>query len=237
MTSIPFKPVRIPACPATGQCDGFYIVSNLPPHHSQANRLIPCACTRARQAATIRAALPPALWRMTFETFQVGDDNRDAFNHARKFAGDPWGQDWFFLTLVGPNRRGKTHLAAAIVNALLARGEPAYFESVPALLDELRNGYRRGDFHQRLESVKNAPVLVMDDLGAENHGGSGQPFEVTWAHDKLYQIVDHRVMQQLPTVFTTNLVPDMMPKRTASRLWDRHHARVATIAAGKGQQR
>jgi len=39
------------------------------------------------------------------------------------------------------NSRDKTHLAAAIVNALLARSEPTYFENVPELLDYLRAGY------------------------------------------------------------------------------------------------
>jgi len=229
-TNLLTKPVRIPNCPSPGNCDGFYIVSNLPPHHPQADRLLPCACTRARAAAAIQAALPVALQRMTFEAFHVNNGNRSAYDGARTFARNPWGQDWFFLTLAGPNRKGKTHLAAAIVNALLARGEPAYFENVPALLDVLRGGYQDGSFHRKLERVKAAPVLALDDLGAETAGGSGQPFEVTWSHDKLYQIIDYRIVQELPTVFTTNLLPEMMPRRTASRLWDSHHARVVAIA-------
>ncbi len=227
-TSPSFRFGRIDACPSPGQCAGYYLASNLPPDHPQANQLLPCACTRARQAAIIQAALPPALQRMTFEAFQVNDENRAALNHARRFADDLWKNGCFFLTIVGPNRKGKTHLAAAIVNTLLARGEPALFENVPNLLDDLRNGYSDGSFYRQLERVKNAQVLALDDLGAES-GGSGQPFEVSWSHDKLYQVVDHRILHELPTVLTTNLTPAMLPKRIASRLWDQHHATVVAI--------
>lgn len=228
--------VRIPTCLAPGHCDGYYIISNLPPAHPQANRLMPCACTRARQAAIIQAALPPALRQMTFEAFQVNDENRTAFNHARKFAQSPWGQNQFFLTLIGPNRKGKTHLAAAILNALLDRGEPALFENVPNLLDDLRNGYSDDSFYHQLERVKNAQVLVLDDLGAES-SSSGQPFEVSWPHGKLYQVVDHRILHELPTVVTSNLTPDRLPQRIGSRLRDQHFAVMVALSTSNGQKR
>jgi len=223
------KPIRIQTCPGTEHCDGFCIVNNLPPDHPQAGHLIPCACTRAQWANAIQVTLSPTLQRMTFEAFKVNDDNRDAFNHAYKFAQNPWGQECFFLTMIGPNRIGKTHLAAAIINALLAHGEPAYFENVPALLDDLRSGYQDDSFHDRLRQVKTAQVLVLDDIGAESAGGSKVPYAVTWAHDKLYQIIDHRVINELPTVMTTNLTPDKLPQRIASRLWDQHLSIVVAV--------
>jgi DNA replication protein DnaC len=227
------RPLRIPVCPLPGNCPGYYLPSNLPPDHPQANRLIPCACTLARLAAVIQTELPPAIRRMTFGVFRETDENRKALTVARQFADAIWEQTKYFLTLIGPNRKGKTHLAAAIVNSLLVRSELAQFESVPALLDYLRAGYgsqANEDFDQRLEKVKDAPVLVLDDLGAES--GHGEQYEVTWAQDKLYQIVDHRLIKELPTIFTTNLLPDMLPKRIASRLWDRQCGIVVAITAG-----
>jgi DNA replication protein DnaC len=163
------RPLRIPVCPSPGNCPGFYLPANLPSDHPQANRLVPCACMLSRQAKTIQTELAPSLRAMTFETFRPEEalnttGNRTALERARQFAADPWGQGWYWLVLIGSNGRGKTHLAAAAVNALLARGEPSYFENVPELLDYLRAGYSSQsgeDFERRMARVKDAPVLVL----------------------------------------------------------------------------
>jgi DNA replication protein DnaC len=232
------RPLRIPVCPSPGNCPGFYLPANLPSDHPQARQLIPCACTLASQAKTIKAELAPSLRAMTFETFRPEEalgttGNRTAFERAQQFAADPWGQGWYWLVLIGANGRGKTHLAAAVVNALLARGEPSYFENVSELLDYLRAGYsvQSGeDFERRMTRVKDAPVLALDDLGAE--AGQNAAFEVSWAQDKVYQILDHRLVEQLPAIVTTNLPLDKLPQRIASRLQDRRAARVIAITTG-----
>jgi DNA replication protein DnaC len=199
---------------------------------SSACRLIPCACTLARQAGAIQAGLAPLLRAMTFETFRAEDSNRAAFERAQQFASNPWEQGWYWLVLIGANGRGKTHLAAAVVNAVLARGEPAHL-NVAELLDYLRAGYSAQgdeDFERRLARLKDALVLVLDDLGAE--AGHHALFEVSWAQDKVYQILDHRLVEQLPTIVTTNLPLNWLPQRIASRLQDRRAARVIAIPTG-----
>ena len=165
------RPVRITTCPSPETCDGYYLVADLPPDHPQAGKLLPCACTRARQSAAIRAGLPPKIQAMTFETFRVEKNNRDAFDLARQLANDPWGQNWYWLVLLGPpNQCGKTHLAAAVLNALLARGEPASFESVPELLDDLRDEYSDSGFSRRFERVKAAPCWHSTTWGSSRAG-------------------------------------------------------------------
>jgi DNA replication protein DnaC len=226
------KPLRVTVCPSPGYCPGFYLPANLPPDHPLAHQIIPCACTQAKRAAAIRAELPPTVVEMTFEAFCETGENRTALAVARRFAADPWEQGRDILTLIGPNRKGKTHLAAAIVNTLLDRGEPALFENVPELLDYLRAGYSQSDgqgFDKRFARIKDASVLVLDDLGAE--ANQDAPASVTWAQDKLYQIIDHRLMWQLPTVVTSNLRPDMMSARIGSRLRDERHAIVVAITS------
>ena len=146
------------------------------------------------------------LKRMTLEKFKVGrevsatkqerDTLRFAFETAKSFAEAPDG--WLLLT--GQPGCGKTHLAVAIVNERLARGQPAFFAFVPALLDHLRATFRPDSltgYDELFERVKTAPLLVLDDLGSEN----GTP----WAEEKLYQIIVHRHNARLPTVITTNL--------------------------------
>ncbi|HAZ31799.1 MAG TPA: DNA replication protein DnaC, partial [Dehalococcoidia bacterium] len=80
---------------------------------------------------------------MSFKTFDIQGMNADreqreslkmALEAARQFAESP--ENW--LVLVGPPGSGKTHLAAAIANQQITSQRPAFFASVPELLDHLR---------------------------------------------------------------------------------------------------
>lgn len=165
------------------------------------------------------------LSRMTFETFDpqgmaVGDEGVQnlgrALQLAQSFARQPDG----WLVFNGLPGCGKTHLAAAIANARQARGESVYFVVVPDLLDYLRATYSpdsRVTYDELFENVRNAPLLVLDDLGAQS--------STAWAQEKLYQLMNHRYNGRLPTVITTNLTPDEFDDRLSSRMLDQ---RVST---------
>jgi DNA replication protein DnaC len=86
---------------------------------------------------------------------------------ARAFAEEPEG----WLLIHGPSGAGKTHVAAAIANRCIERGQPALFVVVPDLLDHLRASYRPDSdmsYDLLLEQVRTAPVLILDDLGTQN---------------------------------------------------------------------
>ena len=46
----------------------------------------------------------------------------------------------------------------------------------------------------------------------------------------MYQIVDQRVLHELPTIITTNLTRKMLSPRIAARLWNGRYAIVVAIA-------
>ena len=112
---------------------------------------------------------------------------------AQEFAAAPSG----WLVLTGPSGSGKTRLAAAIANHCIKRGEPVLFVVVPDLLDHLRTAYDPQSplsYDELFDQVRNAPLLVMDGLGAHN--------ATPWAQEKLFQILNHRSNAELPTIFT-----------------------------------
>jgi DNA replication protein DnaC len=84
---------------------------------------------------------------MTFESMEpTGRDGfvdapsfRRAKDVAQTYSHDPMG----WLVISGPSGTGKTHLAAAIANRLIAGGRPAKFVSVPDLLDHMRATFDR----------------------------------------------------------------------------------------------
>ena len=130
---------------------------------------------------------------------------------AKGYAEDP--QNW--LVFMGEHGCGKTHLAAAIANKCADGGRPVIFKEVPELLDQLRATYRpdsTATYDQMFQLVKNAPLLVLDDLGTES--------ATEWAREKLYQILNYRYAAKLPTVITmVNSLEETEP-RLASRMLD-----------------
>jgi DNA replication protein DnaC/intein/homing endonuclease len=110
-----------------------------------------------------------------------------------------------------------THLAVAVMNDLMTRKKvPSLFVTVPEFLDNLREAYMipGRDLDEWMDAVKNADLLVLDDLGTE------RPTE--WVRERLFVVVNHRYREALPTLFTSNIGPENLPaqlgERTASRI-------------------
>ncbi|MCH7488342.1 MAG: ATP-binding protein [Chloroflexi bacterium] len=211
------------ACPL---CGGFgFVRQDVPADHPQFGRAVPCRCveTESRDVKLARlqhySNLGP-LTRLTFENLirrgrSADPRDQQRFNRcvddAEAFAQDP--QGW--RVLVGASGCGKTHIAAAVANRCLERGIPALFVVVPDLLDHLRAAYKPDaevSYDQLFEQVRNAPVLILDDLGTQ----SATP----WAQEKLFQIINHRYNARLPTVITTNMALSKFDDRLRTRLGD-----------------
>ncbi len=174
-----------------------------------------------------------ALRRFTFENLvpagRSGESDRfeRAYQAVRDYAEEPAG----WLVLTGGSGSGKTHLAAALANRRIEIGQPALFMVVPDMLDHLRASYDAGEddigFEQMFEHVRNAPLLILDDIDT----GAG----TTWAKEKMLQVVNHRFNLGLATVFTTTTRPQELDDRLATRLCDETLSRVLPLdGAGRG---
>ena len=188
-----------------------------------------CQTVASRRAHAMQAmsSLRGKLLTYSFKTFKPVIGAKPAFVEAQKFASNP--QGW--LVILGPNGNGKTHLAAAIANYLRERNIAVVFLNIPDLLDYLRNAFaprREWDdsnlsFEDRFEAIKSAPVLILDDFGAES--------ETPWANEKLYQILNYRTDLGLPTVITGNLKLSEVESRLRSRLGNRLLGKVVPNTA------
>ena len=167
--------------------------------------------------------LPVGTGHMTFEGFKMHPGLREAYDACFAFAEGE--ADFSFLTLWSDTGRGKTHLGIAVVRRWLARQIPARYAYVPLLLEELRRGFRvEGDmsYERRFDFYLNVPLLMLDDLGVES--------STRWVQEKLDTIIDHRLMNNLSTLVTTNLTMDDLNFRIASRL-QRRNSKVIVIDA------
>ncbi len=191
-------------------CEGRrWLTFDAPVGHPDFGRARPCECQvevaeSERSSRLRRYSNLGVLSRMTFDsTNPVGRSESEeaqrifiaAFEAAAAYAEEPTG--WLILT--GPNGAGKTHIAAAIANRCIEQGRPVFFVHVPDLLDDLRSTYAPHSvisYSELFEQVNNAPLLILDGLGAQ----SATP----WAQEKLQQIFNRRANAQLPTIVTTS---------------------------------
>lgn len=168
-----------------------------------------------------------------FETFEVQRRNssaqaianlREVKLAAEAFVDSPKG--WFVL--LGANGAGKTHLAAAISNAMRASGQDdIMFVVVPDLLDHLRAAFNPQSpvpYDRRFDELRRTPMLVLDDLGTE----SATP----WAKEKLFQLLNYRHTALLPTVITTTIAEERLEPWLRTRIRDATHCQVWTIRSG-----
>ena len=221
-------------CP---QCGGAgFLRQALPLDHPQFGKVIACGCVSAESVESRRdrlqqySSLGP-LTRLVFANLIAnGRSNnprdRQLFSgmvaDAKEFAEEPAG----WMLIHGSSGAGKTHVAAAIANRCIERGVPALFVVVPDLLDHLRAAYSPSSevgYDLMIEQVRNAPVLILDDLGTQN--------TTPWAQEKLFQILNHRYNSRLPTIVTTNLSVDRLDERLRMRLTDPDIARVYYVEA------
>lgn len=218
-------------------CQGFgYLCLDAPPGHPDFGRVVPCTCKLAeiedrRLQDLRRASNLGLLARMTFDSFvpeshglnpQAQENLRSAYKRTLAYAQKP--QGW--LILKGGYGCGKTHLAAAIANHQIEHALPVLFVVVPDLLDHLRAAFSPQSavsFDRRFETVRTAPVLVLDDLGAQS--------STPWAQEKLYQLLNYRYNAQLPTVITTNCELEDLDPRLRSRIAELEWSSLVHILA------
>jgi DNA replication protein DnaC len=205
--------------------DAGWVRMEVPVGHPNFGRLFPCECKVAEQAArgrdnVRRLSNLDGYTQHTFDDFEVVPGAEAAYNAAREYARNPEG--WLYLR--GGVGVGKTHLAVAAALEIRERTGSVLFAVVPDLLDHLRTTFDPSQgvaYDDRFNAIRGAFLLVLDDLGTEN--------TTPWAREKLYQIFNHRYVERLPTIVTSNQDHRHVDERILSRLLDTHLTRDVLI--------
>jgi DNA replication protein DnaC len=127
---------------------------------------------------------------------------------VRFVRGDvPW------VYVYDPPWNGKTHLAAAAANHLLAQGRALLFVTAPKLLAMIRDGFDNEQAEDLIGLCQRAPWLVVDDLGTERL--------TDWAAEVLFRILNARYVARAHTLVASNVRPeDLAEPRLRSRFLD-----------------
>lgn len=102
------------------------------------------------------------------------------------------------LYLHGSFGSGKTYLISALLNELSKEGYTALIIYYPELLRSLKESFTNDDYYTRIKELKEADLLLLDDIGAETVTG--------WNRDEvLGTILQYRMEEKKATFFTSNL--------------------------------
>lgn len=101
------------------------------------------------------------------------------------------------IYLTGSYGSGKTYLIAALFNKLAKDGIKSALVYYPELLRSLKSSFAT-DFNEKFNYIKKVPLLLIDDIGAENCSN--------WSRDEILgPILQYRMDNHLATFFTSNL--------------------------------
>lgn len=113
------------------------------------------------------------------------------------------------LYLHGDFGIGKSYLMAYMAHRLSTNHRLYHHASLSDLRCRYKNAIKDGSVKERIDEIKMAQVLVLDDIGAEQHS--------PWVRDDVLQVIlQYRMQENLPTFFTSNLSFDDLERHFAS---------------------
>ncbi|RSL32979.1 primosomal protein DnaI [Salibacterium salarium] len=174
-------------------------------------RLKQQADERKRQQSLIQSMhIPKEILEATFDDIEQDHASRlSASNACLKFAfeANP-GEDATGLYLHGKFGVGKTYMIGAIANELVTRDISSMIVYAPDFFREMKQALSDGTVQEKMDEVKNAEVLMLDDIGAETTSA--------WIRDDVLGVIlQYRLMQKLPTVYTSNYDYDELENHLA----------------------
>lgn len=143
--------------------------------------------------------LPKEIKEASIDQIYSNDSNRyNAILWINKFLGDyRKGKALKGLYLYGNFGCGKTYMISALFNELARDGVKSVIIFWPEFLRDLKSSFDSG-YGEKFELVKKAPLLLIDDIGAEA--------TTLWGRDEIFcPLVQYRMQEHLPTFFTSNL--------------------------------
>lgn len=118
------------------------------------------------------------------------------------------------LLIFGGTGVGKTHISKAIAKKVMENGFDVIYISAPDLFSSLeKERFNQETPAEDMSSIVKCELLVIDDLGAE--------FTTSFTVSALYNIINTRLLSDLPTIITANLSPSELKQRYSDRIASR----------------
>ncbi len=132
-----------------------------------------------------------------------------AFGKLVSFSQEYDGQHFmpgYYLT--GKFGVGKTYLLGALANALAHKGIKSTLVHFPTFAVKMKSAIGNNTTDQLRDQVKAAPILMLDDIGADTLS--------PWLRDEVLGVIlEYRMQEELPTFFSSNFTMDELTAHLA----------------------
>ena len=153
--------------------------------------------------------LPSSLKNISFLDVYRDDVARlTVLNKMIKFVND-YPENRKGLYLYGDFGVGKSFMVAALAHDLSEkRGVSSTLLHYPSFVIDVKNAIGDGNVKSLVDEIKQAEVLIFDDIGAEQ--------STPWVRDEVLQVIlQYRMQEDLPTFFTSNFSFEDLEKHFA----------------------
>lgn len=144
--------------------------------------------------------MPKEVMQATLSSFEPDDSRMEAFRAVGAFLDQATGPDDLpekGLFLYGKFGVGKSYLLSAVANELAEMNVKSVLVFVPEFMREMKQAIGDQTLQEKVDYVKKADVLMLDDIGAEAMS--------SWTRDEvLGTILHYRMAEKLPTLMTSN---------------------------------
>ncbi|NPC91195.1 ATP-binding protein [Bacillus sp. WMMC1349] len=208
------------------QCDGSGLIW-IKDHQENIEFMKECPCKAVKllEKKLLGARLPEEFKDVTLNSFEVDVYEKDiskeraanakriAKNYILKFEQmQEQGKGLYFYS--HEKGSGKTRLAASIMKAITKMYDKSesplriIYSSTADLIGEIKKTFEEGSKIKTsdiIEAAKTADLAIFDDIGVENVKG--------WIEETFTRILEFRLQNKKPTIFTSNLGIDELDKK------------------------
>lgn len=166
------------------------------------------------------AMIPPRFQDKTFDSFKVDDEKQAKVLRVCRDYADNFNKHYNegrSLLLLGNVGTGKTHLAAAIADQVIKQlGCTALYRTVYGILQYVKGSFDREAEYNEADAFAafiEPHLLIIDEVGATK--------TTEFEQQTLFNIVNGRYEQQVPTIVISNLMPEELVTAMGERCVDR----------------
>lgn len=177
------------------------------------------AKSRRIEALFKRAAIPLRFQPKSFENYQAEVEGPERALRIAKSYAEKWPEvreRGTCLIFAGSAGTGKTHLACAIANAIMAKGSSALFTTVSDALRSIKRAYDKDAGVSETDAIAELvepSLLILDEVGMD--------YGTDHSKTLLFDVINKRYENIRPTIILTNLDAAALRDYFGDRIVDR----------------
>ncbi len=154
----------------------------------------------------------------TFENTQIDNQNFEIYQSTQRYAAkyDEMLKNGYGFYVYGKNGVGKTHLLACLCNYLTEHLQTCAFTNFLNIAEDIKSTYIKEQCEGNvIEKYSKVGFLFIDDFGKESYKKLKSDKENLWLEEKIFEILNNRYNNMLPTIFSSNYSLEEMVKNFA----------------------